>query len=340
MLGRWKLCKLQVLNLSNNFLIGDIGEMIEALSCSNQSMEMLYLNQNQLTGKLPHSLEQFNSLFYLDLSRNSVNSHSGISGPIPAIIGNLSNLDSLYLEGNKMNGTIPESVGQLTHLFSLNLLDNYWEGTMTNIHFRNLTKLYSFSVSSKHSSFALKVTNDWFPTFKYLSHVEIRDCQVGPTFPNWLRDQHSLNYIVLENAGISGVIPHWLYNMSSKMSILDLSHNQISGEFPKQMNFTSLNSPKIDFSFNQLKGSLPLWSAISAFYLRNNLLSGTIPTNIGEEMSHLRHLDLSNNYLNGRIPQSLNRIQNLSDLDLSNFQQSSHGGNPRVLGGYAEITNH
>jgi hypothetical protein len=59
------------------------------------------------------------------------------------------------------------------------------------------------------------------------------------------------------------------------------------------MNFTSSNKPSIDFSFNQLKGSIPLWSGVSALYLKNNLLSGTIPTNIGKEMSQLRYLDLT-----------------------------------------------
>ncbi|KEH36652.1 leucine-rich receptor-like kinase family protein [Medicago truncatula] len=75
-LGRWKLCKLQVLQLSNNFLTGDITEMIEVVSWSNQSLEMLDLSQNQLNGKLSHSLEQFKSLYDLDLSSNSVNSHT------------------------------------------------------------------------------------------------------------------------------------------------------------------------------------------------------------------------------------------------------------------------
>ncbi|CAJ2658752.1 unnamed protein product [Trifolium pratense] len=319
MLGRWNLCKIQDLNLGFNDLTGDITEMIEALSCSNQSLEFLDLSSNQLTGKLPNSLGKFTSLYDLDLSRNSVNSITGVSGPMPTSIGNLSNLGSLNLDSNMMNGTIPESIGQLTNLYSLNLLQNYWEGTMTNIHFHNLTNLISLSVSSKHYTFALKVTNDWAPPFKNLFHVEISGCQVGPTFPYWLRNLKSLNEIILQNAGISGETPHWwLYNMSSQILHLDLSHNKISGYFPKAMNFTSSNSPTVDFSFNKLKGSVPLWSGVSALYLRNNLLSGTLPTNVSKEMSDLRYLDLSNNYLNGRIPLSLNRIQNLSYLDLSN----------------------
>jgi len=46
-----------------------------------------------------------------------------------------------------MNGTIPESIGRLTNLYFLDLLENHWEGTMTNIHFHNLTNLFSLSVS-------------------------------------------------------------------------------------------------------------------------------------------------------------------------------------------------
>ncbi|GAU35562.1 hypothetical protein TSUD_384100 [Trifolium subterraneum] len=312
-LGRWKLCKLQVLRLSQNFLTDDIAEMIEAMSCSNQTLQDLNLSQNQLTGKLSHSLAKFTSLHVLDLSKNS-----GVSGPIPASIGNLSNLGSLNLEGNMMNGTIPESIGRLTNLYDLNLLENYWEGTMINIHFHYLTNLIGFAVSSKNKTLALNVTNDWAPPFKNLFYVEIRDCQVGPIFPNWLRYPIYLNVIILENVGIMGEIPHWLYNISHRIGNLDLSHNKINGYLPKEMNFTSSNYPRVDFSHNYLKGSVQIWSGLSALYLRNNSLSGTLPANVSEDMSSLQNLDLSHNYLNGSIPLSINKIQSLSYLDLSN----------------------
>ncbi|TKY65949.1 LRR receptor serine/threonine-protein kinase HSL2 [Spatholobus suberectus] len=310
-LQRGNLCKLQHLDLSHNDLTGDITQFLETLSsCSNQSLELLYLSSNHLTGKLPHSVGQFNSLFDLDLSSNS------LSGPIPASIGYLSNLRSLNLEGNMMNGKIPDSVGQLTWLGSLNLLQNNWEGTMTNIHFHNLTNLFDFSVSSKTNSFAFKVTQDWIPPFTQLFLLEIGDCQVGPTFPNWLRNLTFLNTVILKNAGISGEIPRWFYNMSSQISELDLSLNKISGYLPKILKFS--NFALVSLAFNQLEGSIPLWSRVFTLNLRNNLLSGAVPANIGEEMSDLLFLDLSNNHLNGSIPLSMNRIQNLSYLDLSN----------------------
>ncbi|QHO14616.1 LRR receptor-like serine/threonine-protein kinase [Arachis hypogaea] len=305
--GRGKLCKLQQIQLSNNYqLTGDISELLEALSCSNQTLEWLLLSSNQLTGKLPNSLWQFNSLLELDLSNNS------LSGPIPASVGNISSLGSLNLQGNMMNGEIPESIGQLTKLSTLNLLQNFWEGTMTNIHFHNLTNLISFSVSSKNKSLALKVTHDWVPRFHHLHDVEIHDCQVGPAFPNWLRNLKSLFndiVLVLENVGISEEIPLWLFNISSQIWQLDLSHNNIFGYLPKALNFSSSYSPTVNLAFNQLKGSLPLWSGVSALYLRNNFLSGEIPVDIGKEMSQLTELDLSNNYLSGSIPLLLIRCK-------------------------------
>ncbi|XP_027339369.1 receptor-like protein EIX2 [Abrus precatorius] len=314
-LGRVNLYKLQNLDLSYNNITGNITEMLEALSyCNNQSLQFLDLNSNHITGKLPYSLGQFNSLIRLDLSGNS------LTGPIPTSIGNLSNLDSLSLKGNMMNGEIPEGIGQLTKLNSLNLLYNNWEGTMTNIHFHNLTSLRFFYISSKNNSLALNVTQDWVAPFQYLTFVEIHDCQVGPTFPNWLRNQMYLNRLILQNVGISGKIPHWIFNTSSQISQLDLSYNKISGYLPKEVSFSALWSPsvEVDLSFNQLMGSVPLWSSVNALHLRNNLFSGIVPANIGEEMPNLEFLDLSNNYLGGTIPLSINRIQNLSDLDLSN----------------------
>ncbi|MCH81089.1 LRR receptor-like serine/threonine-protein kinase FLS2-like [Trifolium medium] len=171
-LGRWKLCKLQVLQLSTNFLIGDIAEMIEAMSCSNRSLKFLYLSQNQLTGKLPNSLGKFNHLFGLDLS------DSGISGPIPTSIGNLSNLGSLNLEGNMMNGTIPESIGQLTNLYSLNLLENYWEGEIPEF-WMGMKSLYTIDLSNNRLAGGIPTSICSLPL---LFILELRLCTIHDAY--------------------------------------------------------------------------------------------------------------------------------------------------------------
>nr|KYP36447.1 Receptor-like protein kinase 2 [Cajanus cajan] len=207
--------------------------------------------------------------------------------------------------------TLPPSL-QFENITSLSLLDLFGNPFNSSIpswlfNMSSLTKLYLSSSSLR----------EWIPPFKHLSDVDICDCQLGPTFPSWLRNLTLLDTVFLKNVGISGEIPHWFYNMSSQIWELDLSHNKLNGYLPKICNFS--NSASISLAFNQLNGSIPLWwSGVDALDLSNNLFSGTLPTNISEEMSQLTFLDISNNHIYGSIPLSINRIQNLSYLALSN----------------------
>ncbi|KAL0004547.1 hypothetical protein SO802_012108 [Lithocarpus litseifolius] len=91
---------------------------------------------------------------------------------------------------------------------------------------------------------------------------------------------------------------------------------KLVGNLPKSVNLSSLQRVYLDF--NHLEGSLPLWPNVTAFSLRSNLLSGPIPIRIGQEMSQLVELDLSDNFLNGSIPSSINGLRALGSLRLLN----------------------
>ncbi|KAM3753840.1 hypothetical protein ACB098_03G122500 [Castanea mollissima] len=283
-IAKGNLCKLQTLDLSDNNLSGEITEFFQALSeCSNSSLEELYLSQNKLIGNIPHSLGNLKRLRELQLGANA------FSGSIPSSIQNLSCLEILSLYDNKMNGTIPESIGQLSELRELYLSRNHWQ--------------------------VFNVKHDWIPPFS-LQYVNILDCQLNPTFPAWLRTQNELTEIHLVNAAISDTIPNWFWNLSSQLVELDLSHNKLMGNLPKSLNLSSLQRVYLDF--NHLEGSLPLWPNVTVFSLRSNSLSGPIPIRIGQEMSQLVELDLSDNSLNGSIPSSIDGLRVLGSLRLSN----------------------
>ena len=59
----------------------------------------------------------------LDFSFNS-----GLSGPIPTWLGNLSTLKYLYLRFTGLSGPVPTGLGTLTNLAELHLAATDWTG--------------------------------------------------------------------------------------------------------------------------------------------------------------------------------------------------------------------
>ncbi|KAL5797172.1 hypothetical protein ACOSQ2_001992 [Xanthoceras sorbifolium] len=308
-----KICKLRVLDLSFNKINGEIKEFTDALSkCTNCSLKLLNLGYNKLGGFIPESLGYLKNLKYLLLMGNS------FSGSIPESIGNLSSLEEFYLSENGMKGTIPVSLGQLSSLIALDLKYNQWEGILTEAHFSNLTSLKELSIILTFSNITLffNVSSDWIPPFK-LRFLSLKHCQLGPQFPMWLRYQNELEYVAVCNAKISGTVPDWFWKLDLILSYLDLSNNQLTGTVPTTIKFS--DQAIVFLNYNRFTGPLPVLSSnVSSFHLDNNLFSGPIPEDIGEQMPMLTDVDLSFNSLNGTIPLSMGKLNSLLTLVLSN----------------------
>lgn len=309
----FNLTSLSFLDLSYNDIRGDISVLLGGLGKScNGSLEEFYLVSNQLSGQLPSSLGIFKKLRYLYLFDNF------ISGPIPASVGSLLNLEGLDLSYNRMNGSIPQDIGNLTKLNALYLLQNLWEGVLSQDHFQKLKNLEYLQLSSSNESIVLKMSSDWVPPFS-LKFIRISSCKVGPRFPAWLSTQKNLSRMHLTNAGISDTIPDWLWELSPQIDWLDFSNNQLQGVLPKSLEFAlNGNDALVDLSFNCLEGTIPFWHRVTYLNLANNLLSGSIPTSIGQGIPSLIFLNLSGNFVNGGIPTSISEIKTLQRLDLSN----------------------
>ena len=80
------MCNLKTLSLMRANLNGNfLGIIHNLIGCAQHSIEILYLGENQITGKL-HDLSTFPSLRVLSLFNNHLN------GTIPESLGKQSNL--------------------------------------------------------------------------------------------------------------------------------------------------------------------------------------------------------------------------------------------------------
>ena len=77
---------------------------------------------NRLAGPIPAELGQLSQLRELALD------HNQLTGPIPAELGRLSQLRELYLHHNQLTGVIPAELGQLSQLRKLTLHHNQVTG--------------------------------------------------------------------------------------------------------------------------------------------------------------------------------------------------------------------
>ncbi len=80
---------------------------------------------NGLTGSLPAELGNLSQLRWLEIGGNS-----GLTGSIPAELGNLASLESLNLQSNWLTGSIPAALGRLTELEFLVLGGNALTGSI------------------------------------------------------------------------------------------------------------------------------------------------------------------------------------------------------------------
>ncbi|KAF8680789.1 hypothetical protein HU200_045636 [Digitaria exilis] len=109
-----KLNSLQVLSLRSNRLSGNLPSDVASLP----SLRSLYLQHNEFSGRLPSSFSP--SLGVIDLSYNS------FTGEVPASLQKLTQLTVLNLQANSLSGSIPDL--KLSSLKQLNLSNNELKG--------------------------------------------------------------------------------------------------------------------------------------------------------------------------------------------------------------------
>ena len=150
------------------------------------SLERLFLHDNQFEGGIPKSLGDICTLYGLYLSSNNLNGqvleffhnlqgctkdsleilHLGgnqIKGPMPKF-AKFPSLRELDLSNNKFNGSVAEKIETLYKLEFLDLRSNMLEGIISEALLSNFLNLYYLELSS--NSFTSNFSFDWIPPFQ------------------------------------------------------------------------------------------------------------------------------------------------------------------------------
>ncbi|XP_062113735.1 receptor-like protein 33 [Humulus lupulus] len=310
--------RIKRLFLDGNHIGGGIPEWL--LNISRETLRILSLSTNSLTGELSPTTCKLSSLIILDLS------HNKLKGKLPNCFGRFSkSLSLLSLTNNSFSGNIPKFTegNQLKHI---NLSYNLFEGKLS----QSLTNC------------------------KMLGHLNVESNKLNDVFPYWLGTLPELIILNLRANQFHGVIREPRAKLHfPKLRIIDISYNNFIGKLPLKYiqswnamtstsveNFGYLTSLFFNFptpldsvgkqavkfqTMLSIKGIHrqfdEIQNIIAVINFSNNKFNGEILEVIGN-LKGLYALDLSKNSLNGSIPSSLGNLAKLESLDLSQNELS------------------
>eukprot|EP00271_Cylindrocystis_brebissonii_P017018 TRINITY_DN4242_c0_g1_i2.p1 TRINITY_DN4242_c0_g1~~TRINITY_DN4242_c0_g1_i2.p1 ORF type:complete len:929 (+),score=188.10 TRINITY_DN4242_c0_g1_i2:147-2933(+) len=218
-----------------------------------------------------------------------------LTGSIPANIGNMTNLENLYLHSNSLTGTVPQSIVGAEFMQALFLYDNELSGTLPSA-LGSLTNLTNLDVHS--NSFTGPLPSD-FTSLINLFTLDLSENNLNGTIPaslNTLLNLTSLNLgqnllhghipdlsalvelqaLNLNSNNLTGPVPS---NLTSGLVNLILNNNSLEGDVTQAFaKYTLLQ--EIILSGNPVHGSFPNFTSIehlSVVYLENDNLTGPIP---------------------------------------------------------------
>ncbi|CAL5322676.1 unnamed protein product [Camellia sinensis] len=305
------LSKLEIISIGSNNFIGLIPPVFGNLS----SLQQLLASKNNLAGSIPDALCRLTSLIYVVVNENSLSgtippslfNHSSIvaidvgtnqiEGSLPLHFGiSLPNLEYLSIRGNQFTGSIPVSISNATNLAFFGVGRNELVGKVPSLE--KLQKLQRFAVA-----------------FNGLGSGNADDL----SFLSSLTNATNLDLLELNQNNFGGVLPESISNLSTKLTDLSLTYNQLSGDVPAGI-CNLINLENLFLAGNQFTGNIPpnigQLQKLQEFALLENQFSGNIPNSFGN-LTLLSKFSLAENKLHGSIPASLGKCKNLVLLDLS-----------------------
>jgi Leucine-rich repeat (LRR) protein len=272
--------------------------------------------------------------------------NNGLKGKLPSVIGNLTGLRWLYLNGNSLRDTLPRSLRNLASLITLNIEDNNLRGDLPDLS--TMSSLEELYLKNNYLTFAelggaglvpgdieifQYAPQDTFPSVtnninNWTISVEVEDdpgniyywfkdgAPFSETARTFIPPDEGLYYCHITNSNFPGLTLNsdtlnFLYSTRSDSIALVALYNATNG--PGWSNRSNWLTGKLDTWFGVTLNST---QRVSKIKLNSNQLKGTLPSEM-VNLSQLISLKINNNELKGDLP-LLDRIENVDTIWVNN----------------------
>ena len=225
-----------------------------------------------------------------------------LRGEVPAELGSLTGLVTINLHWNYLSGVIPPGLGDLPNLVTLILSSNHLRNP------RNYDDRYNPYDEPGIPSELGKLKDT-------LQYLDLSGNSLGGDIPSDIWDLTELLSLRLYGNELTGTIPAEIKDLT-KLQALSLHLNDLSGNIPSEI--TQLSElMTLALYGNGFTGTLPpgLGSLpLTDVDLRDNLLTGSFPSELENLLPGLQRLNLGGNAWTGCVPPLLLDVET-TDLD-------------------------
>ncbi|KAI4353399.1 hypothetical protein L6164_002352 [Bauhinia variegata] len=302
-----RLKHLSVIRLDYNNFSSPVPEFFADFT----NLTILHLSYCWLSGIFPQKIFQLVPLISIDISFNI-----GLLGSFPGFPPNGS-LQTLVIRNTSFCGALPDSISNLSQLSILDLSTCQFQGTLPN-SISQLSELTYLDLSFNNFTGPI-------PSPAYLQNLDRIDLSLNSlngSIPSSLFELPLLQNVDLSFNNFEGPVPESIFQLR-KLCTLKLSSNKFNGSMLLNKFLALRNLTVLELSYNNLLISVNDTDAhISSFpdMTRLQLASckmRTIPSFLRHQ-STLMYLDLSDNQIEGKIPNWIWKLDYLAVLNISN----------------------
>ncbi|GJP84136.1 hypothetical protein CLOP_g14218 [Closterium sp. NIES-67] len=185
---------LTLLSLDGNLLSGPITSSLGKLPL----LHSLGLSNNKLEGPIPESFRQLPSIAFFDASHNT-----GMNGPLPDFLGDITTLQSLSLQNCSVSGPLPPSLTILPLLSSLLLSHNALSGALPPL----LSALSSLSTLHLSNNLLSGNIPESICNTRVLADLDLSANHLQGRIPPCLVEMPTLQFLSLAFNNLSGPLP-------------------------------------------------------------------------------------------------------------------------------------